>query len=594
MPTIIDQIIVELNLDPKGFDQGVKRQAEAWLKTRQEAAKTGKEVGEATDKLAQSFANLGLKVAGFIASFLAVDKLASFGANLVQANISLRNLSSTTQISVETLSQWEQVAERGGSSVESMRAAILGMDKAIKSFDAAGSDSDLGKMLLNLHRRGVDVSRDKPEGGRKTATEMITDILAAMEKLHFSEADKTRAFRQLGMMDDSVIALFNKGLESFQEQLKAQKDIGVVTNENVDAAEKLNNAWFTMTQRVENLGRAMLQTIINPLLRLFGSTTQEDTLKAQEAVREENRKAGIGGPSPYDQLRDKLRGSGPSQAPGNPAGDQGGTGGALDGGAKSGSEGTAEPSKGGKLGGLTVGPGLGASALSSLGINQNQWDAFRKGMANIESSGGNYQLMGGAGRKYAGAYQLSREEIDRAAKSFGEQSPSTSQFLGDKGMQERYFDAITRMNHEQLMRNPKYAAMSPTDQLKILGYAHNQGVGGTNKFLSTGQVGRDAFGTPGTRYINEIDKQLKGSGGDAFERGGTPLPLLSNPRLLRAPRFNMGYGQGGNYSSSETVVHSMIVNGATKPTDDAYGIATDATQSLERGRWVQQFTTGPM
>jgi hypothetical protein len=38
----------------------------------------------------------------------------------------------------------------------------------------------------------------------------------------------------------------------------------------------------------------------------------------------------------------------------------------------------------------------------------------------------------------------------------------------------------------------------------------------------------------------------------------------------------------------------MIVNGAKQPTDDAYGIAVDANQSLERGRFVQQFTTGPM
>jgi hypothetical protein len=150
------------------------------------------------------------------------------------------------------------------------------------------------------------------------------------------------------------------------------------------------------------------------------------------------------------------------------------------------------------------------------------------------------------------------------------------------------------MNHEQLLKtSARYASMRPADQLKMLGYAHNQGAHGAAKFLETGRVGNDAFGTPGTRYIQEIDKQLK-STGDAFTGGGVPLPLLSNPRLLRAPRYNMGYGQGGNYSTSETNVHSMIVNGAPKPTDDAYGIAVDADASLERGRFVQQFTTGPM
>jgi hypothetical protein len=523
--------------------------------------------------------------------------MASFGANLVKTNIGLRNLSATTGISVRTLSLWEQTAERSGSSIESMRETISSMDKAIKEFDSAGQGSELGKLLLNLDNAGVRINRSNPNGQRKNAVEMITEIMAAMDRLHYTEADKNRAFNQLGMMDRSVMAVLNKGLEHWQAQLNAQKEIGVVTQENVEVSEKLNEAWYTMTQRIESLGRALLNTIVNPLTEFFG------VIGAGAKVQEERSKGPSGGGSrggaflaPW-WLPGFKGGSGstgsPNQspAPSNPMGDAGSSGGIPQTGE------TGELPKNAKPNQFSVGAqslGDATQTMSALGVTLAQYDAFRQGMANIESSGGNYGLMGGAGRKYAGAYQLDREEINKAAKSLGERTPSQSQFLSDKLMQERYFDANMRMNHEQLMTDPRYAAMSPTEQLKMLGYAHNQGVGGARKFLGGGPVGHDAFGTPGTRYIQEIDKQLRGRRDDSFEKGTTPLSLLSNPRLLRAPRYNMGYGQSGNYSTSETVVHSMIVNGAQKPTDDAYGIASDANQSLERGRWVQQFTTGPM
>jgi hypothetical protein len=583
MATVIDQIIVELNLDPKNFEQATKKQAEAWLKTRQEAEKTHKTVGESVDKLALSFNNLALKVAGFLAAFVGLEKMAKFGADLVQANIGLRNIAQITGISVTTISQWGQAAERAGSSVASMNSAILGMDRAIKEFDSKGGGSELGTLLRNFHDRGIDISRNNPQGGRKTATEMITEIMSAMDKLHYTDQDKNRAMRALGVMDDSVIVVLNKGLDAWKKLLDEQKSIGLVTDENIKSAEALTKAWYAMTQQVEGLGRAILDKLANPLVEVFGAAGNVAQGKVEYPAK--------GTPNFFDDARSIW--------------------GSLKKGAAKATEAGKSPTLNDRFGPFgdsgdipkkatpnqfSVGAQSisGASqTASALGITPAQYDAFRQGMANIESSGGNYGLMGGAGRKYAGAYQLSREEIDRAAKSFGERSPSQTQFLSDKQMQERYFDAVTRMNHEQLLKNARYAAMSPTDQLKMLGYAHNQGAHGAEKFLATGRTGRDAFGTPGTRYISEIDRQLKDRD-DPFERGGTPLPLLSNPRLLRAPRYNMGYGQGGNYSTSETVVHSMIVNGAKQPTDDAYGIAVDANQSLERGRFVQQFTTGPM
>ena len=59
-------------------------------------------------------------------------------------------------------------------------------------------------------------------------------------------------------------------------------------------------------------------------------------------------------------------------------------------------------------------------------------------------------------------------------------------------------------NHSYLMGNPQYANASNQRKLEILGYAHNQGMGGADKYLRTGNVGYDGFNTAGTKYISAV------------------------------------------------------------------------------------------
>jgi len=143
-----------------------------------------------------------------------------------------------------------------------------------------------------------------------------------------------------------------------------------------------------------------------------------------------------------------------------------------------------------------------------LGINDSQWNAYRQGLAKIES-GGKYGLIGGSSNKYSGAYQFGPNEISSTAKRLGESAPSRQQYLQDPQMQERYLDRYTKYHHDYLIKNSNaYRNLNSEDKLKVLGYAHNQGEGGARKWLETGQVGRDAFGTAGTAYSKEIGNRL--------------------------------------------------------------------------------------
>jgi hypothetical protein len=146
------------------------------------------------------------------------------------------------------------------------------------------------------------------------------------------------------------------------------------------------------------------------------------------------------------------------------------------------------------------------SMTTGTGFSAEQYGAFKEGLTDIE--GKRYDRMGGAGGRFAGRYQMGPAEITETAARLGVPRPSTAEFLADPAMQERFFENYTLDHYNQLMRNPKFAAMSKPQQLQMLGYAHNQGVGGANRYLNTGAAGTDAWGTSGTAYFGPIGRRL--------------------------------------------------------------------------------------
>ena len=147
-----------------------------------------------------------------------------------------------------------------------------------------------------------------------------------------------------------------------------------------------------------------------------------------------------------------------------------------------------------------------ANLQKTMGISKEQYDVFRGSVAKIESP--SYSKKGGSSGRFSGAYQMGADEIKDSAKALGIAAPSREEFLANPQLQEKLFDKYTEGHHKQLMKNEKYASMSKEEQLKVLGYAHNQGAGGASKWLKTGVAGKDAFGTAGTKYYEAIGENL--------------------------------------------------------------------------------------
>ncbi len=145
---------------------------------------------------------------------------------------------------------------------------------------------------------------------------------------------------------------------------------------------------------------------------------------------------------------------------------------------------------------------------TKLGASKQQWDIFRNTIAGIES-GGKYDIAGGSGGHYDGRYQLGAAAKTDGARAAGLKDPghgasARESFRKNADLQEKLFAGYTSANHNYLMGNRKYKDAPIERKLQILGYAHNQGMGGAENWLNTGQVGADGFGTKGTKYTDAI------------------------------------------------------------------------------------------
>ena len=211
----------------------------------------------------------------------------------------------------------------------------------------------------------------------------------------------------------------------------------------------------------------------------------------------------------------------------------------------------------------------GGGFVEKMGMTRSQFEVYKKAVADIESKGsGGYAAKGGANDHYDGKYQMGKVAKMDAARLLGERFPghdaaARAAFRADPAMQERYFEAYTNANYGYMMSDPMFASASSQRKLEILGYAHNQGWSKALDWLNTGEVGRDAFGTAGTKYVDAINKAFKNK---------TSAP----PVVPAGPSLGPGFDSNERAQSERlNLINLMYANRAKQSTNRFSGVDLD-------------------
>src|SRR4051812_47527281 len=114
--TVVDALVVTLGLDPKNYNQGLKKAVEDLNKAKFEASSTAKSIEASGKQAAQFFTKLRNEAIALFAVFTGITGIKNFVADIVSTDAATGRLARNLGMSAATLTQWENAAELAGGT----------------------------------------------------------------------------------------------------------------------------------------------------------------------------------------------------------------------------------------------------------------------------------------------------------------------------------------------------------------------------------------------------------------------------------------------------------------------------------------------
>ena len=368
--------------------------------------------------------------------------------------------------------------------------SVDNLQKAVAGLLSAAQDSLDAKKDGEKDKNKVDGKKEKKKAG--------LGLFEPVKKKAFDFLDMIKRFFLFTIVGGIVTAI--------------AKNIGIVVEAIRKTVEKVQEVFeFMNTYLFQPLGKvfvAIAGPITEQIAKIMGVPSDEAEMNSiDENMKEIVKQIPIIGDlvNSFDKLiGDKF----------SDVGGGGGTGGGTGGGAGGPSYEYDSEQAGGLVasGGIKMGSKAKQQA-SEAGFGESEFTLYRDTVAQIES-GGKYDIQGGSGNMYSGRYQMGADARKDAARFLGETyqgdtEEARKKFRSDPEMQERYFAAYTRANHETLMTlSQEYRNLSKEGKLQVLGYAHNAGAGRALDWMEAGRSEsfRDGFDTRSDKYSESIRK----------------------------------------------------------------------------------------
>jgi hypothetical protein len=235
----LDELVVELKLDPKHFTEGQKSALEAFKKTDDEFQKRLKNLEDLNKKTGASFGTL-TNGAEALLSTLAGAGMAALARDAVNAGAATGRLATNIGVATDDLSAFGRVVERNGGSADTAMQSLKGLADQVARMNNFGEQSDDFQLFRGtIGAQGLD------------ALQTMEKFAAYAEK-HRGDPAGVNVLGQKGGLDQGSINTLLKGAKQYREEL-ARAKLGAVSKEQADKLAKMQGAWVTLGQVVKTV-----------------------------------------------------------------------------------------------------------------------------------------------------------------------------------------------------------------------------------------------------------------------------------------------------------------------------------------------------
>ena len=258
MANVIDTLIVKLGLDNSDFQEKIK-----------DAEKNTKNLEKTTDDLTDSLR--GAATAGtFLGNVL--FKAMDFTVQTVSRAIisyeglieNLRQVSRTTNQSIEDFQRWSYAIEYSGGNVAAFQSTFESLSKQIRQSPFTHNST----FLRGLSELGISVH--SANGQIKSMSDLLLGLSGRLGGM--SEGKAFLIGQRLGL-DDDTIRLLREGKDAVQSYLDKTKEDGIIQKQNLEIYERLRKARVELSKSWSELSIKIGNVILPIITKLVDGLT---------------------------------------------------------------------------------------------------------------------------------------------------------------------------------------------------------------------------------------------------------------------------------------------------------------------------------
>lgn len=231
MNEILEQFKIVLGLDDKPLQDGLKK-SESSLKS------------------------FGKVFGGLIASYFSYEIFRGVILGFADFNTKLSQSIDLTGGSIESISAMGNALKRFGGDTQSVISSMESLNSSLQEAKFGG-----GALIELSKRYGLAFSPFA------SAEDTIKSLASQMG--NYSRETRVAIGRTLGL-DDSLIRAFADGGDELERLIKKQKELGVITDEDVKISKQFNNAWLDLQDMFSALMRDISRVVLPIFTKLFG------------------------------------------------------------------------------------------------------------------------------------------------------------------------------------------------------------------------------------------------------------------------------------------------------------------------------------
>lgn len=252
MATVLDALVVTLTMNAKGFKQGAAEVDDSLTHTREESAKTAREMEARGKQAAMFFSKVRNEALALLAVFTAGMGLKNFVSSTVESTASLARMSDNLNMSAKDLAEWQLAAKNAGGSVEGITAQLRESADQVAKFKRG-----MAAETLPAFFQFGGKTEDLKDGN--TYLQARARIVAEIYK-----TDRARAALAANMMglDAQQFNLYKEGPEGIARRRREQSGPAAEQAAAAQRAEQLRQKYDTAMNKLSSVGVNVLTAMM--------------------------------------------------------------------------------------------------------------------------------------------------------------------------------------------------------------------------------------------------------------------------------------------------------------------------------------------